>query len=139
MKTLKLLLLFLLTAGTFFSCITNSSEEEERTYGEALDFEPASIPQLQEVPTPDSVNISVYITGIRECPKDVICVAPDRIIVSESIPAQDSIEINMVNPSQMNLHQQYDISLEVTQRENHDFRDLHLLGYSERINNSAEE
>ncbi|PAU93214.1 hypothetical protein CK503_12375 [Aliifodinibius salipaludis] len=131
MKTIQLFT-FVACVLAFVGCnVSNSDEEIERTYPEAFNFETVSIQQLlTEIETPDSVNIESYIFAINQCPEDAICVAPDGIWTSESLPPTDTLFIETVDPKQFQKNKQYKISLSVDKRETKDNPDLHILGYS---------
>lgn len=132
MEMLRILIIALIFALVGISgCTLRSSDKVERTYPEAFDFELVTITQLRnEIPTPDSVNIEVYITRIYECPKNASCIVPDHIIVSETLPAEDSLYIAAVKPSQFQKEELYRISVRVSKRESKEHRDVRILGYS---------
>ena len=104
----------------------------ERTYPEAFSFETVTIQQiLYEVEPPDSLNINAYVINIRECPEGATCFIPDGIDVSESLPPADTlIFIPAAEPSQFQIEKQYQISLEVSEKESVERNILRLLGYS---------
>lgn len=131
MKTIQLSILAA-CAFAFVGCdISSSGEEIERTYPEAFNFETVSIQQvLNEVETPDSVNIENYVFAINQCPEDAMCVAPDGIRTSEILPPADTLFIETVEPKQFQKNKQYKISLSVDKRETKDYPDLRILGYS---------
>jgi len=134
MKIIQLSILAAFVLAIVGCDVSNSDEEVERTYPEAFNFETVSIQQLlAEIETPDSVNIENYVFAINQCPKDAICVAPDGIFTSESLPPIDTLFIKTVKPKQFQKNEQYKISLSVDKRETKDYPDLRILGYS-RIN-----
>jgi len=68
--------------------------------------------------TPDSLNINACIVDNHECPEDAVCVLPDRIIVSESLPPEETFNIIAIEPTrQFKKQRRYEISLRVTKRE----------------------
>jgi hypothetical protein len=132
MKTIQLSILAACVLA-FVGCdVSNADEETERTYPEAYNFETVGIQQLlNEVQTPDSVNIETYVFGINQCPEEAICVAPDGIWLSESLPPADTLFIETVEPKQFKKNNQYKISLSVDKRETKEYPDLGILGYSD--------
>lgn len=131
---MKIIQLSILAASVlaFVGCdVSNSDEEIDRTYPEAFNFETVGIQQLlNEVETPDSVNVENYVFDITQCPEEAICVAPDGIWTSESLPPTDTLFITTVEPKQFQKNKQYKISLSVDKRETKDYPDLRILGYS---------
>jgi len=116
---------------TLLSCSLIDSEDTERTYPEALSFEVVTIQQLlNEVQPPDSVNINAYVIAVHECPENSACILPDRIEVSENLPASDTLTITASNPSQFEINHRYKISLQVTNRNADEFKELQILGYT---------
>lgn len=114
------------------SCSSTDSDDTERTFPEAFNFEVVTIQQLlNEVQPPDSVNIEVYVVAIHECPKNSACFLPDRIEVSESVPPSDKLTISVKNPSQFKVNTQYKISVQVTNRNADEHKELHILGYTQ--------
>lgn len=125
--------LIVLTACVFglSGCDISNSDEVKRTYPEAFNVENAAIQQLlYEVDTPDSLNINAYVIDIHECPKGFVCFLPDRISVSETWPAADTLYITAIEPSQFQIRKRYKISLEVSKRVTRKLHDIRLLGYS---------
>lgn len=110
----------------------SSDDEVERTYPEAFSFETVTVQQiLYEVKPPDSLNINAYVINIRECPEGATCFSPDGIDVSESLsPADTLIFIPAAEPGQFQIEKQYQISLEVSEKESVERNILRLLGYS---------
>lgn len=131
--TMKLTQLSILTACVlaFVGCDVSNSDEIERTYPEAFNFERVGIQQLlNEVETPDSVNTESYVFNISQCPEEAICVAPDGIWTSDSLPPTDTLFIETVEPKQFKKNKQYTISLSVDKRKTKELPDLRILGYS---------
>jgi len=84
-----------------------------------------------EAEAPDSLNINAYVVDIHECPEDAICVLPDRIIVSENLPPEETFYIIAIKPTrQFEKQWRYKISLKVTKRENIERNDVRILGFS---------
>lgn len=112
--------------------VSNSDEKIERTYPEAFNFETVSVPQvLNEVKTPDSVNIESFVFNIFQCPEEAICVAPDGIFTSDTLPPNDTLFIETVKPKQFQENKQYKISISVERRETKDHPDVRILGYNQ--------
>lgn len=115
----------------FVGCNISNSDEIKRTYPEAFNFETVRIQQLlNEIETPDSVNVETFVFGISYCPEEAICIAPDGIWTSESLPPSDTLFIQTAEPRQFQEDEQYTISLSVDKRETKDYPDLRILGYS---------
>jgi len=123
---------FLVTCITMLGCGINSSDEPERIYPEAFNFETVSIQELfYEAQTPDSLNINAYVVDIHECPEGAVCVLPDRIVVSESLPPEETFNIIAIEPGrQFEKQRRYLISLRVTKRETIERNDVRILGFS---------
>lgn len=116
---------------TLVGCGVSNSDEVERTYPEALNFETVGIQQLlNEVETPNSVNIETFVIAMFQCPEDASCILPDRIFVSGSLPPVDTLFIETIEPKQFQKNERYTISLSVDKRETKDYPDLRILGYS---------
>ena len=132
MKTIQLFTLAAFLLAVVGCNINNSSNEEiESTYPEAFNFETVGIQQLlNELVTPDSVNIETYVFAINQCPEDAICVAPDGIWTSTSLPPADTLFIQTIEPKQFQKNKRYKISLSVDKRATKDYPDLRILGYS---------
>lgn len=130
---IKQLFIFVVCFLTLVGCgVSNSDEKIERTYPEAFNFETVGIEQvLNEVETPDSVNIESFVFNIFQCPEDAICVAPDGIWTSDTLPPNDTLFIETVKPKQFQENKQYKISLSVDRRETKEHPDIRLLGYSQ--------
>lgn len=131
-KEFKFIILVLIVLS---GCSTNSTDEFERTYPQAFNFETATIQQLidDEITPPDSLNFEIFVVGINKCPKDNLCFAPDGIFVSES-PIFDTSEeeayIYVREPRQFTEGEQYTISLGVTLNPSGTRRRVELIGYS---------
>lgn len=129
---IKQLLILVTCISTLAGCGVSDSSEIERTYPEAFNYETVSIQQLlNEVETPDSLNIETFIFNIIECPEEAICVYPDGIMTSENLPPSDTLFIQTMEPRQFKIDNQYKISLSVDKRETREYPDLRILGYSE--------
>ena len=116
---------------TFVGCDVSDSDEIKRTYPEAFDFETVGIEQLlNEVKTPDSVNIETFVFGISYCPGKAACFLPDGIWASDSLPPNDTLFIATAKPRQFQENKQYTISLSVDKKETKDYPDLYILGYT---------
>lgn len=131
MEIKKLILITAFIFG-FLGCGISSSDEVERTYPEASNFETVTIQQLlYEVETPDSLNINAYVIDIHECPEGAACFRPDGIDVSESLPPADTLFfITAREPRQFQKQKQYQISLKVSEKESLERNSIRLLGYS---------
>jgi len=124
---------FLVTCITILGCgIIGSSDEPERIYPEAFNFETVSIHQLfYEAEAPDSLNIKAYVIDIHECPEGAVCVLPDRIIVSECLPPDETFNIIVIEPTrQFEKQRRYEISLRVTKRDSMERNDVRIPGFS---------
>lgn len=123
--------LLIITMLSFVGCSIFRSGDTERTYPEALDLEILTIRQLlNEVQTPDSVNIDPYVIDVHECPEGATCIIPDQLDVSERLPPSNTLQIPTENPDQFEIMQQYIISLEVTNPDSNEQKDLRILGYT---------
>ena len=117
--------------STLAGCGVSDSDEIKRTYPEAFDFETVGIQQLlNEVETPDSVNIEPFIFGISYCPENATCFLPDGIWISDSLPPNDTLFIATAEPRQFQENRQYTVSLYVDKKKTTDYPDLHILGYT---------
>ncbi len=116
----------------FVGCgVSDSDEKIERTYPEAFNFETVGIQQvLNEIQTPDSVNIESFVFNSFQCPEDATCILPDGIWVSDRLPPSDTLFIETVEPKQFKENKQYKISLSVDRRETKEHPDVRILGYS---------
>jgi len=132
MEIIRIITLTAFISGLLGCGILGSSDEPERIYPEAFNFETVSIQELlYEVEAPDSLNINAYVVDIHECPEEAVCVLPDRIIVSECLPPEETFNIIAIEPTrQFEKQRRYKISLKVTKRENIERNDVRILGFS---------
>lgn len=127
----KQLTILLFCLSVFLGCGVSASDDTERTYPEAFNFETVSTQELlNNIEYPDSVNVDVFVFDTFHCPPDAICIAPDGIYASESFPPSDTLFIPASETKQFKLTKKYKISLSVTKRETLERPDLRLLGYS---------
>jgi len=111
--------------------VSDSGDKIERTYPEAFNFETVGIQQvLNEIQTPDSVNIESFVFNIFQCPEEATCILPDGIWTSDTLPPNDTLFIETAKPNQFQENKQYKISLSVDRRETKEHPDVRILGYS---------
>ncbi len=112
-----------------YGCSTNASDGDERTYPEALNLEVVSVGEFKsKVDLPDSSNIEARVISIRECPPTAMCIIPDGIEVT-GYDNSDTLNINLMNPSQFKMQQSYTFSLLLKKRREERLV-IDLLGYS---------
>ena len=113
----------------------DSGDVSTSTYPKALDLPAADFGAIMTGQhKAGRFNLTIFVTGISECPEDTICIIADHIQVAES-PFTDgfSLMIEASKPSQFKLDDEFILSIEVLEEafpESQQAQFVRLLAYS---------